>query len=583
MTVPADRGQGIEGSGRSHSGMDQSPAAGHSTPGGGPRDGGSPAAGVDAGSSREGVEGLAALAAAGPARQRRSAGAARSDPDGTQSASRRWRGSRLTDGGQSTRAVRGRRGSQSSKVPPGSVAEPSPDFGVDGKRLGSAEKAAEAQRSAKAADARKLDGPARSKRVDLRPRRQPKRGRRVSERRPQSWPWRYLFPVVLALLVVSIPVLMMTGWSLLLQSKEGKFEVSNRDEKAPGYQAITPPTPTLLLIQVDDTGQLAGLTVASQTSDKVGGVVFIPVTTVPAEGKAPLSRVFADSGQSALVSAVQALLGAGMQEVQVIDANQWASLLTNVGPLSFVASETIDVPGVGTFPKGPIVLEPSAVGGYLATPSLSGDDLSRLHRNEEFWNALIVKLATGPVELRGDTEAGLTHFLPALAKAQVAVEALSVKPVPTLDRKGTLYLAPDAQAQIARIIPFPIEATPGSRLRTRVLDGTGKLEHGVGATPALVAAGAQISGIGNAAGFDVKTTQVIFYEDTQRPAAEKLLAALGVGELAKSADPVHDVDVTVILGGDYAAKPPSSQQTVITSPPQNLGTVPVTIKGGTGA
>lgn len=386
--------------------------------------------------------------------------------------------------------------------------------------------------------------------------------------------------MLLVALVASIPVLVMTGWNLLLQSKEGKFEIANRDENAPGYTALTPPTPALLVVDVDEAGKLAGLTVLSQTSETVGGVVFIPVTTVPKAGTAPFEKTFADSGQAALVTAVQELLGAGMQDVQVIDASQWSSLLQGVGPLQFMNPEAVDVAGIGLFPKGPILLEPVAVGGYLATPSPSGDDLNRLRRNEAFWTALVAKLGSSPVQLPGETDKGLTLFLPLLAKGQVAIETLAVRPVPTADRKGTLFLAEDPQAQMAKLIPFPVEATPGSRVKTRVLDGTGKLKHGVGATPALVKAGGQITGIGNASNFDYKITQVIFYDDAQKQAAEKLLTALGVGELAKSADPTHDVDITVILGADYAARPAPVDETVITSPSEVVGTVTVTVKGG---
>jgi len=394
--------------------------------------------------------------------------------------------------------------------------------------------------------------------------------------------WKFVFPVLLLALVIAIPVLMLTGWNLLLQSKEGKFEVANRDEKAPDYRAITPPTPTMLLIQVDDTGKLAGLTVLSQTSDSVGGIMMIPTTTVPAEGKAPFDKVFADSGQAALVSAVQELLGVGLGEVQVIDSSQWASLLTNVGSLSFINPGPVDVPPMGLFPKGQIVLEPAAVGAFLGTPSPSGDDLDRLRRNEVFWNALLSKLAATTPSLPGDPEKGLTRFLPLLAKAQVAVQTLAVKPVPTADRKATLYLAEDAPAQIAKLIPFPIGATPGSRVGIRVLDGTGKLEHGVAALPALVKGGAQITGIGNAANFDYQTTQIIFYDDARKDAADRLRLALGVGELAKSNDVAHDVDVTVVLGADFANRPPPPGDTVVTRPPEVLGTVPVTPKAPKG-
>jgi hypothetical protein len=335
---------------------------------------------------------------------------------------------------------------------------------------------------------------------------------------------------------------------------------------------------------VDDTGKLAGITVLSQTGDRAGGVLNVPLTTVPELTKVPLDKTFADAGQAGIVAAVQGLLGVGMEQVQVTDPTQWASLLAPVGPLAVTNPEAVDVPGVGSFPKGPITLEPGQVGAFLGAPSPSGDDQNRLRRNDAFWQALFTRLAGQPVQLPGEADQGLTKFLPGLAKTQVAVETLPVTPVPTPDRRGVLFV-PDAaatQALVGRLIPFPIEATPGGRVKTRILDGTGQLDHGVGAAPALVRAGGQITGIGNAANFNYPTTQVIYYDDARREAADALRAALGVGELVKSADPTHDVDVTVILGRDYASRPAPSNDTVVTSPPTGLGTVPVTTRGGTG-
>ncbi|MBI2703672.1 MAG: LytR C-terminal domain-containing protein [Actinobacteria bacterium] len=409
----------------------------------------------------------------------------------------------------------------------------------------------------------------------------PSRWKRPGPERKESPFWRFGFPLLLVLLAASIPALVLTGLNLLLQSNEGKFEVSNRDSTQPGYNALTPPTPTLLLVQVDDAGKLSGLTVLSQTGETVGGVILIPPATVPGVGKAPLDKVFAESGQTALTASVQELVGAGMGDVQVIDASQWTSLLTAVGALQFNNPEVVDVAGVGMFPKGEITLEPGDAGAYLAAPAANGDDLNRLRRNEVFWRALLGKLGSSPVTLPGDAEKGLTRFLPGLASAQVGVETIPVQPVPTPDRKAALYL-PDVEGVAAlssKVIPFPIEVTPGARASTRILDGTGRLANGVGAAPALVKAGGQITGIGNAATFDYKTTQIIFYEDAKKDAADKMRLALGVGELAKSSDPTHEVDVVVILGADYAATP-ASNDTVLTTPPSVVGTVPVTSAGG---
>ena len=89
----------------------------------------------------------------------------------------------------------------------------------------------------------------------------------------------------------------------------------------------------------------------------------------------------------------------------------------------------------------------------------------------------------------------------------------------------------------------------------RVLDGTGQLDHGVGRGADPGRGRRQIDGIGNAANFKFPTTQFIITGSKQQAEAEKLQAALGVGEVVQSADSSDSVDITVILGADALARP----------------------------
>ena len=130
----------------------------------------------------------------------------------------------------------------------------------------------------------------------------------------------------------------------------------------------------------------------------------------------------------------------------------------------------------------------------------------------------------------------------------------------------------DVQALVAQLIPFPVSPIPGARLRVRILDGTGTLSHGVNAAPLLVKGGGQIDAVGNAMRFDYATTQLVYHDDEQRAAVEKLRAALGVGELVKTERGNDNADVTVILGKDFAASPAASKSSVLTPPPPAVGT-----------
>ena len=118
-----------------------------------------------------------------------------------------------------------------------------------------------------------------------------------------------------------------------------------------------------------------------------------------------------------------------------------------------------------------------------------------------------------------------------------------------------LYRAPPAvaSATVAELVPFPV-GPPGMRPTVRVLDGTGRLDHGETAAVSLGAAGAQVEVIGNAASFDEPITQLVYFDDTTRAEAERLRVALGVGQVVRSSER-SSVDITIILGADAVGVP----------------------------
>jgi hypothetical protein len=108
--------------------------------------------------------------------------------------------------------------------------------------------------------------------------------------------------------------------------------------------------------------------------------------------------------------------------------------------------------------------------------------------------------------------------------------------------------ADELEAMVDRVAP---EATPAAeRIRVQVLNGTGEVGVAQIVQPLLVPAGASVALTGNADRFDYATTQVVFYDDADRAAAEAVRSALGVGEVVKSLTPLSVVDVTVVVGAD---------------------------------
>lgn len=389
--------------------------------------------------------------------------------------------------------------------------------------------------------------------------------------------WRWGFPVVILVLAVLTPILVNIGQDIVLTSTDGRLLNQVTDPKAPGYQVITEPTPTMLLVQTDEAGVANGLTVMSLTGEGSGGMMFIPMTTVlelPGIGNIPLDAAAERAGLEGLQKAVEGVLGVGMAEVAVLDPQGWADLVAPLGSLEVVNPDDVKVAGAGgekvvVYPKGTITLTPADVAPYLETLSPGENDLNRLVRHQAFWEAWLRKVGTSddPNVVPGESSSGLGRFVRELAADRVDMAPLPVKSasIPGSDLAVYLPVTDQVTSLVARLIPFPIGSPPGARPRVRLLDGTGTLDHGLGAVGTVVAAGGQVDQIGNADTFGAATTTIQYQDDARLPEVERLRAALGVGDIVKISSELPAIDVTIILGADYAAQPTATLAPITTA------------------
>jgi hypothetical protein len=107
-------------------------------------------------------------------------------------------------------------------------------------------------------------------------------------------------------------------------------------------------------------------------------------------------------------------------------------------------------------------------------------------------------------------------------------------------------------AYVARTVPFPTSAVPGQRARVRLLNGTTQKQAALLVSPKVVAAGGEISLLGNADSFDVESTEVQYVVREAKPAAEAIATALGV-KATKAPATAGSIDVNVIVGRDHAS------------------------------
>jgi hypothetical protein len=69
--------------------------------------------------------------------------------------------------------------------------------------------------------------------------------------------------------------------------------------------------------------------------------------------------------------------------------------------------------------------------------------------------------------------------------------------------------------------------------------------------PLLVPVGAEISIAGNADRFTYETTQIVYYDEAFKAAAERFRQALGAGQVVQSSVLNDSNDVTVVIGRDF--------------------------------
>jgi hypothetical protein len=390
---------------------------------------------------------------------------------------------------------------------------------------------------------------------------------------------RVIFAVTVALLAVSIPVLGYIGAQALLDSRGGRLVQATLAPDEPGYEAIVEPTPTALVVQLDQ-GRLSSLTVLSLTSpDGGGGVLFLPVETLTdpsthAFGFDRLRTAYELTGLDGVRNAVGLTLNMSFSEAAQIDAPQLAALVAPVAPLRFENPDDLrgeDANGERIrYDAGPVELPPEQVGQYLALRPESESDLNRLIRHQLVWQAWLGAVAASPnpaAAVPGEGETGLGHFIRRLAAGPVVFETLPVGEVGAPD--GTVAFQPvtaDIPALVARLVPLPTAASPGSRVRVRILDGARNPAVVQDVIHTLVPAAAQIVVVGNADRFTYAATEVR-YDPQAREAALRLNhflnEFLGVGTLESTSFGTDAFDVTVVIGRDLATPTEQGAETTV--------------------
>lgn len=366
--------------------------------------------------------------------------------------------------------------------------------------------------------------------------------------------------VLLALFATGLG-LTWAGTRIIRSSTQGEVVEPVRDPAAPGYEALVDPTPTLAVLH-DVDGSLDAITVLTlpDPDDGGGGVLFVPTRVVDdlvLFGVSPLETAY-DLGATPEVQAeiVGDLLGAGIGEVVVVDADRWAGLVAPVAPLLIDNPDDLEVDGEVRFPAGDLELGPDDVGPYLEARHDGESDLARLFRHETLWLAWLEAVgdAGGAEAVPGELESGLGRFIRELARGRVVSTTLPVERSPRDEPGAEPTFLPDVEgiaAVIEDLVPFPRSPRPGVRERVRVLSGTDDVDASRRVAPLLPAVGVEVVIVGNAPSLDVERTTIAYVGPGHEAAAQDLRDLLGVGEVVVDPRPSDVVDITVTLGADH--------------------------------
>ena len=389
----------------------------------------------------------------------------------------------------------------------------------------------------------------------------PPRGRRPAPKANHFF--RFVFPVVILALGLCVFLLWRAGTKAVLDSTDGTVVQIVTDPTQPGYEVFVDPTPTMLIVHLDD-GELVGLTVLAATLLDNGGHAVLVGADVSSDGidGPTFAQRWRTGGMDAIERDVGTMFGFGFVETDVIETPELAQLLSLGEPLPInLLDPLVEADGDG---RETVFLR---AGGQ----QLSGDtgaelyrwrnpsefEANRTERQLDLWTSwlAVIAAADDPLLVTLPHDFGLSPFLRGFAGGRADLQILPVAPgigdaeeaVYSLDERGRAWLADLTD----RMVPLRI-APIGSPIPTlRLLDGTGDRAVRDAALETVADVG-EVRVLGNATTFGVATSVVTYHRADAEEAAAILAAELGA-QVVFSDEPDQPVDITVVIGTDWKA------------------------------
>lgn len=308
--------------------------------------------------------------------------------------------------------------------------------------------------------------------------------------------------------------------------------------------------------------------------------MFIPTSTlteIPGYGYDSIGKAMALGRVPLQEIAVENMLGMQIDHTLLLPDSTLSRLVDRAGGVDVEVKNRLLAPRgdnllVPVFEPGRQHMDGRTAVKFLQYLGQNEDELARFTRAQQVWEALYTRFAGSDASKLGEIwsafggslitdapPADVGAFFAAFAGAGAEARSYVPLPVEAVGSGGSedafRVKQDELDARIASSFAASMPATgPGRGARVQILNGNGEPEIGLAVADLLVPAGFRIADTGNASSFGFKVTRIVVYREEDIDIAQKIRSLLKLGriEIARTRQTI--VDVTVVVGRDFAAR-----------------------------
>jgi hypothetical protein len=298
------------------------------------------------------------------------------------------------------------------------------------------------------------------------------------------------------------------------------------------------------------------LAVADRDGDK-GTVLLVPTATqldVPSQGTSVLQDIPALDGGALLTNSVENEIGIGIGRTVLLDDAALTAALGAAAPFPITLTDPVAFSDRSAKYRAGAQQVSAAQASELMTAPQSVNELDRLVVVSAVLDGWMDRLRD-PAIARAtlQQQPGLAPLVAAANAPDRRLETVPVTSIATGGGERFDIRAAEMAAFVRRAFPSSQLGEHGRRPRVEILNGTGALGVAQAVATKVVPAGGRVALTDNLPGFGLKQTQVVYYSDRWRAAAQRILDAMGCGSLRKAGKDVRIADVTILVGSDCPA------------------------------